>query len=60
MLHGSEMWPVKKQNEMTLQPGEMRMIRWMCGITVIDKSLMLIYMRAALGNIKMENNSYVQ
>ena len=27
MLHGSETWPVKKVNELTLQWAEMRMIR---------------------------------
>jgi len=32
MLHGSETWPVKKENKLTLQWAEMRMIRWMCGI----------------------------
>jgi len=34
MLHGSEMWPVKKENELTLQQAEMRVIRWMCGVKV--------------------------
>jgi len=32
MLHGSEIWPVKEENELTLQRAEMRMIRWMCGV----------------------------
>ena len=32
MLHGSETWRVKKQNELTLQRAEMRMIRRMCGV----------------------------
>jgi len=30
MLRGSETWPVKKENKLTLQRAEMRMIRWMC------------------------------
>jgi len=34
VLHGCEMWPVKKENEMTLQWAKMRMIRWMCGIKI--------------------------
>ena len=34
ILHGSETWPVKKENKMTLQWAEMRMIRWMCDIKV--------------------------
>ena len=30
MLHGSETWPVRKENEVALQWAEMRMVRWMC------------------------------
>ena len=29
MLHGSETWPVRKENEVVLQSAEMRMVRWM-------------------------------
>jgi len=29
---------VKKETELTLQRAEMRMIRWMCGIKVMDSS----------------------
>jgi len=32
MLHGSETWPVRKENMVSLQQAEMRMVRWMCGI----------------------------
>jgi len=28
---------VKKENELTLQQAEMRMIRWMCGIKITDR-----------------------
>jgi len=38
MLHGSETWPVRKENEMALQQAQMRMARWICGIKVKDKS----------------------
>jgi len=37
MLHGSETWPVRKENEVTLQRAlraEMRMVRWMCNVKV--------------------------
>ena len=37
MLHESETWPVRKENEVALQRAEMRMVRWMCGIKVKDK-----------------------
>jgi len=33
ILHGSE----NKENELTLQQAEMRMIRWMCGIEVPNR-----------------------
>jgi len=34
MLHGSETWPVIKENKMALQRAEMRMVRWMCGVKI--------------------------
>jgi len=37
MLHGSETCPVKKENKLTLQWAEMRIIRWMCGIKITDR-----------------------
>jgi len=32
MLHGSETWPVRKENEVAVQWAEIRMVIWMCGI----------------------------
>jgi len=37
MLHGSETWPVRKENEVALQQAEMRMVSWMCGINLQDR-----------------------
>jgi len=37
MLHGSETWPVRKEDEVALQWSEIRMVRWMCGVKVIDR-----------------------
>jgi len=37
MLHGSETWPVRKENEVELQRAEMRMVRWMCGVKSQDR-----------------------
>jgi len=37
MLHGSETWPVRKENEVALQRAEMRMVRWMCNVNVKDR-----------------------
>jgi len=36
-LHGSETWPVRKENVVALQRAEMRMVRWMCGIKLKDR-----------------------
>jgi len=32
MLHGSETWPVRKENEVALQWAERKIVRWMCGV----------------------------
>ena len=37
MLHGSETWPVRKENVVALQWAEMRMVRWMCGVKLKDR-----------------------
>jgi len=31
MLHGSETWLIRKENEAVLWRADMRMVRWMCG-----------------------------
>ena len=38
MLHGSETWPVRKENKVALQRAEVRMVRCMCGIKLQDES----------------------
>ena len=39
MMHGSETWPVRKENVVALQRAEMRMVRWMvrCGVKLKDR-----------------------
>jgi len=37
MLHGSETWPIRKENVVALQRAETRMVRWMCGIKLKDR-----------------------
>jgi len=37
MLHGSETWPVRKENEMVLRRAEMRMVRWMFNVKAKDR-----------------------
>ena len=37
MLHGSETWPVRKENVVALQRAKMRMVRWMCGVRLKDR-----------------------
>jgi len=37
MLHRSETWHVRKENEVALQRAEIRMVRWMCTVNVKDR-----------------------
>jgi len=37
MLHGTETWPIGKENEVALQRAEMRMVRQMCGVKLQDR-----------------------
>ena len=37
MLHGSETWPVRKENEVALQRAQMRIVIWMCNVKVKDR-----------------------
>ncbi|XP_070015957.1 uncharacterized protein [Nicotiana sylvestris] len=37
MLYGAECWPVKNSHIQRLKVAEMRMLRWMCGHTRLDK-----------------------
>ena len=37
MLHGSETWPVRQENEVALQRAEMRMVRWLCDVKLQDR-----------------------
>ena len=37
MLHGSETWPVRKENEVALQRAEMRRVRRMCDVKAKDR-----------------------
>ena len=37
MMHGAESWAVKKAQEKKLDVVEMRMLRWMSGVTKLDR-----------------------
>ena len=37
MMYGAEAWPLKKTQERKLEVEEMKMLRWMCGVTKMDK-----------------------
>jgi len=37
MLHRSEAWLVRKENEVALQRAETKMVRWMCNVQVKDR-----------------------
>jgi len=49
MLHGSETWPVRKDNEVALQRAEMGMVRWMCNVKVKDNRVTSKELRERLG-----------
>jgi len=37
MLHGSQSWLVREENDVTLQHAEMKMVRQMCDVKVKDR-----------------------
>ena len=37
MMYGAETWAMKKAQEKTLDVAEMRMLRWMSGVTKLDR-----------------------
>jgi len=37
MLHRSETWSIRKENEVALQWAEMKMVSWMCGMKLQDR-----------------------
>lgn len=37
LLYGSECWAIKKAQEQRLEVAEMRMLRWICGRTMLDR-----------------------
>ena len=39
MLYGAETWPIKKTQENKLVFAEMRMLRWMLGVTEVTKKV---------------------
>ena len=37
LMYGAETWALKKAQEKKLEVAEMRMLRWMCRVTKLDK-----------------------
>ena len=37
LIYGRETWTMKKEHERKLQATKMRMIRWMCGVSLRDR-----------------------
>ena len=55
ILHGSETWPIRKENEVALQRAEMRMVRWMCGVKLQHR----IASKGLLGHIGLYVKLYI-
>ena len=36
LMHGAETWALNKAQDNKLEVAEMRMLRWMCGVTKLD------------------------
>ena len=36
MMYGAETWAVEKAHEKKMEVAEMKMLRWMCGVTRLD------------------------
>ena len=53
MLHGSETWPVRKENVVALQRAEMRRVRWMCGIKYKTDSQVRSWERLGIDDIAL-------
>jgi len=47
VLYGAEYWLIKKTQVQRLMVAEMRMIRWMCGYTRLDKIRNVIFREKA-------------
>ncbi|XP_070056639.1 uncharacterized protein [Nicotiana tomentosiformis] len=54
ILYGAECWPVKKPHIQRMKLAEMRMLRWMCGHTRMDK-IMNEDIREKVGVAPMDN-----
>ena len=53
VLYGSETWAVKEEDLTRLERNDMRMVRWMCGVTLKDrKSSEELRDRLGLANIR--------
>ena len=37
LMYGADTWALKKAQENKLEVADMRMLRWMCGVTKLDK-----------------------
>ena len=37
LMYGADTWALKKAQEKKLEATEMRMLRWICGVTKLDK-----------------------
>jgi len=58
MLHESETWPLRKENEVALQHAEMRMVRCLCGIKLVPFTLRYFYSASSTLFLAMLRTQY--
>ena len=54
LLYGTECWPIKRSHIQRMMVAEMKMIRWICGHTRLDKIRNEV-IRGKIGVVSMEN-----
>ena len=55
MIYGSETWTVNGEQEAKLERAEMRMVRWMCGVSLREKKKTNAELRESMGIEKISD-----
>ena len=55
MIYGSETWTVNADQEAKVERAEMRMVRWMCGVSLREKKKTNAELRESMGIEKISD-----